>query len=143
MKVLCKFNNINQTTSETALRLKKYVSMPDGELDLETGKEYVVYGIEFRDNYPWLYICSEDSDEYPRLFSAELFEIIDPTLSSYWSLSLPDTDNRQKSKLVFNEWATNPIFYEYLVDGNEWAASTFSKYKALINEEQQKAPSKH
>jgi len=53
MKVVCKFNNLNQAPNpETVSRLKKHISLPDGELDLQIGKEYIAYGIEFRDNQP-------------------------------------------------------------------------------------------
>lgn len=85
MKVRCIVNNLNsdKLSPETLTRLKRYISLPDGELDLEIGKEYVVYGIEFWDNCPWLYLCPDDYDEYPipvaADFSRPLTNVSQPT----------------------------------------------------------------
>ena len=48
MKVVCKINNLNSFSDKRLLeRLTKYISMPDGDVDLEVGKEYMVYGEYF------------------------------------------------------------------------------------------------
>lgn len=137
MKVACKVNNMNEiSVPETTLRLKKYISLPDGELDLQIGKEYVVYGIEFRDNCPWFYVCIEAYDEYPKPYPADFFEIIDERLSSHWELSFKEQENKKnKSQLIFCEWAHNANFYENLVDGDDEAVATFAKYRKLMDAE--------
>jgi hypothetical protein len=137
MKAVCKINNLNDISdTETVLRLKRYIFIPDGELDLQLGKEYTVYGIEFRDNCPWYYICQEDSDEYPKPFAADFFDITDNRLSSYWKLSFKNQDNgKHKSCFVFQEWASDISFYENLIDGEEQAVFSFAKYKKLIDTE--------
>ncbi len=72
VKVTCKTNKIGENFStETASRLKRYISIGDDELKIEIGKEYVVYGIELWDNCPWLYICAETYDEYPKPFALD------------------------------------------------------------------------
>lgn len=82
MKVVCKVNNLNTLSDESLLkRLKKYISKPGGEIDLELGKEYIVYGVVFWDNSPWYYICPELYDEYPKPFAAEFFDVLDDRLS--------------------------------------------------------------
>ena len=88
MKVICKTKNLNDIPiPETVARLKRYIFMPDGEIDLQTGKNYTAYGIEFRDNCPWYYICSELDDEYPKPFAADFFDIIDERLHLIGSLA--------------------------------------------------------
>ncbi|MFJ2485637.1 hypothetical protein [Pseudomonas sp. NPDC087639] len=138
MKVKCKTNRICENfTQETALRLKRHISIGDGELDLEIGKEYVVYGIEFWDNCPWIYICTESYDEYPKPFALDFFEITDSKLSAHWTLKSKETyNNKNKTQLVFPEWAADDSFYEKLVDDNEFCIATFDKYRKIMNSEQ-------
>ena len=138
MKVKCKTNRICENfTQETALRLKRHISIGDGELDLEIGKEYVVYGIEFWDNCPWMYICTESYDEYPKLFALDFFEITDSKPSVHWNLKSKETyNNKNKTQLVFPEWAADDSFYEKLVDDNELCIATFDKYRKIMDSEQ-------
>lgn len=81
MRVRCKTNKIDDSfAQDTATRLKRYISIGDSELDIEIGKEYTVYGIEFWDNYPWLYICADPYDEYPKPVALDFFEITEKNL---------------------------------------------------------------
>lgn len=135
MKATCILNNLNSNalTQETATRLKRYISFPDGELDLVIGKEYIVYGIEFRDNCPWLYICTDEKDEYPVPLAADFFHITDTRLSAHWQLNFKALGNgRNRSQLVFFEWATDRNFYEKLISGDATAEATFEKYKKIM-----------
>jgi len=110
--------------------------MPGGEIDLEIGREYTVYGVVFWDNSPWYYLCTEDYDEYPKPFAAELFEVIVSRLSSYWILSSVDQGEGDiLSSLVFDEWAKSPDFYEKLIEGDFKSIELFNKYRQLINQE--------
>ena len=115
--------------------------MPDGEVDLQIGKEYVIYGIEFRDNCPWFYICSENDDEYPKPFAADLFEITDKQPSTYWQLNFKSKENnKNQTQLVFREWAEDASYYERLVDSEESAMIIFEHYKKLMNAERFNMP---
>ncbi len=137
MKVVCKVNNLNDLSNERVLRrLKKYISMPGGEIDLEIGKVYTVYGVVFWDNSPWYYICSEEHDEYPKPFAAEFFLVSDGRLSSYWKLSVLDQgEGGVLSSLVFDEWARDPCFYERLIEDDPGAVTLFGKYRRLMEVE--------
>lgn len=136
MKVVCKVNNLNSLSDERLLeRLKKYIFMPDGEIDLELGREYTVYGVIFRDNSPWYYLCSEEYDEYPKPFAAEFFNVSDDRLSSYWKLSVDQGEEKILSSLVFDEWAKDPSFYEQLIEDDPEAVELFGKYRQLMNQE--------
>ena len=141
MKVVCKVNNLNAFTDENVLkRLKRYISMPDGEIDrevdLEIDKEYTVYGVVFWDNSPWYYICTEEYVEYPKPFAAEFFSVSDQRLSSYWQLSVSNQGKRGPlSSLVFEPWAEEPSFYERLVDGDPEAEAVFAHFRRLMDNE--------
>lgn len=136
MKVVCKVNNLNSLSDERLLkRLKKYIFMPDGEIDLELGREYTVYGVIFRESSPWYYLCSEEYDEYPKPFAAEFFNISDERLSSYWKLSVDQGEEKILSSLVFDEWAKDDSFYERLIDDDPEAVELFGKYRLLMNQE--------
>jgi hypothetical protein len=137
MKVICQVNNINDISDEfTLMRLKKYILMPDGEVDLEVNKEYTVYGVVFWDNSPWYYICVEDYDEYPKPFPAEVFEVSDDRLSPYWKVTHEQKeDGEVQSSLLFNEWSKDTSFYERLIEEDEGVIETFEKYRELMNQQ--------
>lgn len=136
MKVVCKVNNLNSLSDERLLtRLKKYIFMPDGEVDLEIGKEYTVYGVVFWDNSPWYYLCSEEYDEYPKPFAAEFFDVSDECLSSHWKLSVDHGYEKVLSSLVFDEWARDSSFYERLIEDDSEAVELFRRYRLLMNQE--------
>lgn len=137
MKVVCKINNLISISDVYVLeRLKKYISSSDGEVDLDLGREYTVYGVVFWDNSPWFYLCSEDYDEYPKPFASEFFDVVDERLSPNWKLSSYSQDEYEATtSLVFDEWATDPSFYERLIDGDPEAEALFAKYRQLMDQE--------
>lgn len=137
MKVKCITNRIDERfTLDTAARLKRYISVGDSELDIEIGKEYIVYGIELWDNYPWVYICSESYDEYPKPFALDFFEITERKISSHWVLKSQHTyNNKIKTQLVFCEWADDDSFYEKLVNEDERCIEAFESYRKIMNAE--------
>jgi len=136
MKVLCTINNVFEIEESVTLdRVKKYIHLSDGQLNLEKNVEYCVYGIVFRDNAPWYYLCLDQDDESPTPYPAELFETIDERLSSFWRLSTEESINGVISSMVFDEWANDPSFYERLVDDDPSAIELFRSYKGLMNKE--------
>ncbi|KIF62638.1 hypothetical protein NX10_09215 [Pseudomonas fluorescens] len=137
MKVKCITNRIDERfTLDTAARLKRYISVGDSELDIEIGKEYIVYGIELWDNYPWVYICSESYDEYPKPFALDFFEITERKISSHWVLKSQHTyNNKIKTQVVFFEWADDDSFYEKLVNEDEKCIEAFESYRKIMNAE--------
>jgi hypothetical protein len=136
MKITCVINNfLALNDSNTIERLKKYLNFPSGELNLKKDKEYDVYGILFRDNAPWYYICTSEEDECPTPYPNELFRVIDDIPSHYWRLvTYTYTDGTVASSMVFDEWAKDPLFYERLVDDDPSAIKVFLKYRKLIDQ---------
>jgi hypothetical protein len=137
MKIICRKNKIDDSfTPDTVSSLKRYISIGNNELDIEPGKEYVVYGIEFWDNCPWLYICSESYHEYPKPYASDFFEISDNKLSSQWILKSRETHNhKNKTQLVFPEWADDESFYEKLIDENKTCIDIFKKHRKIMDTE--------
>jgi hypothetical protein len=135
MKVKCIIDSLSDIKdSLVAERIHKYISSGGG-LDFKKNKEYCVYGITFRDNSPWYYLCDEDHDEYPIGYPAEIFEITDSRLSSYWRLLTYPHSMGVISKLVIDEWVKDPYLHEQLVDGDPEAISLFKHYKKLMDRE--------
>ena len=135
MKVKCIINNIH-AVENYAVRddLSYYIRMPDGEVDIELGKIYTVYGIEFRGNAPWFYICGDESSEYPKPYSSVFFEKADGRLSKYWVLNETlEGGQKNKASLVAKEWAENTSFYEQLLNGDFRAIAVFSELRRLMD----------
>jgi hypothetical protein len=137
MKVLCRINNLHEIKDNLTLdRLKRYIHLSDGQLNLKTNVEYCVYGILFRDNAPWYYLCVYESDTCPSPYPAELFNVINGRLSSYWRLSTEvSTRGGVTSSLVFEEWANDHSFYEQLIEDDSSAIELFKYYKGLMDKE--------
>tara|TARA_A100001015_G_scaffold319638_1_gene443165 strand:+ start:470 stop:880 length:411 start_codon:yes stop_codon:yes gene_type:complete len=136
MKVLCLINNIFELGDESTIeRLKKYIYLSDGQLNLETNKEYCVYGIVYRDCSPWYYLCLDEDDESPTPYPAELFRISDGRLSSCWKLSIENSSSTGLSSILFEEWANDSTFYERLIEDDPASIQVFAKYRALMNNE--------
>lgn len=137
MRVCCDESNIFNLESDAVIeRLKKYIRLSDGQLNIEKGKEYCVYGILFRDNSPWFYICLDEEDDYPTPYPAELFRVVDNNYSSFWKLSFVSFPSGQVcSSIVFDEWSKDTSFYERLLDDDPEAISVFRKYRSLMDKE--------
>jgi hypothetical protein len=137
MKAKCTLNNLydGALPPKTLIRLERY-TRTDGELDLEKDKEYVVYGIEFWDNCPWLYICLDNYEKYPVPVAADFFEITDKRLSSHWQLNFKEASNSEnQTQLVFPEWAIDELFYENLISGDDHAEAVFKRYRKILDAE--------
>ena len=130
-------NNLNNLPNkEVQKRLKKKVRNFKGEVDLEIGREYTVYGMIFWDSSPWYYLCAEDYDNYPVPFAADFFKVSDDRLSSYWRLFVNSKNpDNILPELIFLEWAQDPLFYEHLLDDYPYAIELFMKYRRLMDKE--------
>ena len=137
MRVRCIKNNIFDVSDESAIeRLQKYIHLSDGQLNLELDADYTVYGVLFRDNSPWYYLCLDEDDEYPKPFASELFEVLDPKLSELWNLSSQLMVSKKiMSEIVFSEWSEDSMFYERLVNGDPRAIDVFQKCRVLMDKE--------
>ncbi|MEM7621296.1 MAG: hypothetical protein AAF228_12725 [Pseudomonadota bacterium] len=137
MKVISRINNLSGFADKHLLaRLKKYNRNLDGKINIEIGETYTVYGILFRDNSPWYYLCSEDYDDYPIPYASECFEVIDEKLSACWKINSTQLETGiVETFLVFDEWAEDRMFCERLINGDKEAEKIFAKYRKLMDQE--------
>lgn len=103
--------------------------LSDGQLNLKVNKEYCVYGVVFRNDLPWYYLCQDESDYSPTAYPAELFLVSDNRLSTHWVLSV------EFSSLLIKNWSNDPSFYERLVEGDPSAIKEFMYSKTLMDNE--------
>lgn len=130
MRVECYINNIlNIDNEDTLNRIKKYICLSDGQLNLTVKKTYIVYGVVFRDNAPWYYVCVSDDDECPTAYPAELFNVVDDNIPHNWRLSYRNFNGQLFSELVISEWAKDCMFYENLVEGAKKESDIFKAEK--------------
>lgn len=137
MKVKCINNNLFAVKNSAATTsLSHYIRLTDGNLDIEVNQVYTVYGIEFRDNSPWFYLCPDNDSEYPKPYAHVFFEILDDRLSRYWRLATEQSiNNSTEARLVIKEWAENSFFYELLLDGDDKISDVFSRMREVLDNE--------
>ena len=116
---------------------KGYIRLDDSDkLNIETGKEYIVHGIFFRENTPWYYIYECESEDYPVVAFYEFFEVIDERFSQFWQLShYISAGNKNCCEIGFNEWAKDRSLYEKLLDEDPEAINLFEKYRQQVEQE--------
>jgi hypothetical protein len=132
-----------QCVSNSAARLPDVIIDPETGFPrslvfaLTVGKQYVVYGMTVYRDHLWYYICDEQYTYYPIWNPSPLFEIVDSRLSVYWRVGLYrcGADRNVMSVIAFDEWVSDPFYYDKLTDGDPAAVATFRKYKALIDDE--------
>ncbi|MEG3917771.1 hypothetical protein QUA07_01330 [Microcoleus sp. T3_A4] len=122
---------------------EKYIDPPRGytrkvELPLTINKEYVVYGIRSWQGIVWYYICDDNYSYYPIQTPAPLFEVVDNRVSKYWQFML---DPNGVLRFAFEQWFTDPYFYDKLTDQEEAEVEIFEKVKELMDAEDFALPS--
>lgn len=132
MILQCILNKIENMDAPYEEYISEYIHQT--EVDLGIGEKYVVYGITFRANIPWFYICEEESDDYPRPHFCGFFKVIDAKVSSLWKIYYSSLE-KNISNILPEIWGDNLSFYENLVEGNEFETATFQKLKISIDKE--------
>ncbi|HAT15744.1 MAG TPA: hypothetical protein DCS91_21185 [Microcoleaceae bacterium UBA11344] len=102
------------------------------ELPLTVGKEYVVYAIRAWQGVVWYYICDDNYSYYPMQTPAPLFEVVDSRVSKYWRV-MPYPNG--VLRIAFEQWFTDPYFYDKLTDQEEAEVEIFDQVKELMDAE--------
>ena len=102
------------------------------QLPLTVGKEYVVYAIRAWQGIVWYYICDDNYSYYPIQTPAPLFEVVDSRVSKYWRV-MPYPNG--VLRIAFEQWFTDPYFYDKLTDQEEAEVEIFDKVKELMDAE--------
>src|SRR4028118_446267 len=104
----------------------------ESEFQLSVGKEYIVYALYEWEGKIWYYICDERYTYYPIHNPAPLFEVVDNRISKYWRFKLAPNG---LLTLAFEQWFSDPYFYDKLTDQEEQAVLIFEHVKDLIDAE--------
>lgn len=138
MKIICKSNDIYTYSGKVRHYLTENVSQSEGGLlALTPGKEYVVYGIEIIDGYPWYYLCDDGNAGYPWPYPAPLFDVSDGRISTYWSYKhkmrvVKDTVDLY-THFTFKDWLDDDFFADRLLDGGAREMNIFQQYKKKMD----------
>jgi len=129
MKIRCLTNSLK------ALSLNKSsnYTLPDAQIFLTIGKEYIAYALsQFYDEI-WYCVCDESYTYYPVWYPKTLFEISDNRLSEYWVFSFKEDLKKERFFFGFPEWADQLDFYDKLTDGEKKEVEIFKGYKELMD----------
>lgn len=142
MKVRCKATKISQThpnaVEMVALDLKALVQdHTEGEYMYGLGRFFTVYGIEFRNNVPFYFVCEEEYDSYPVPLFYGCFDVVDDRFSSTWKMvnKKGSGDDANIVMILPSLWADSPMFYENLLEEDERALGIFSALRKELEEE--------
>ncbi|MCD9189192.1 MAG: hypothetical protein LUM44_22440 [Pyrinomonadaceae bacterium] len=132
MLLKCVLNKVSKITdSDILIAISKHLHL--SEVPLEIGKEYIPYGIIFREGLPWYYICEEETDYYPRPHFGGFFEIVDSSFFTCWRLNWEF--GIHPASILPKEWSTNDLFYENLINGGQIEQAMFQRFKQDIDKE--------
>ena len=136
MKVCC-IANSGDYLPESYLKPEFYYDR-ETNFALTIGKEYIVYAFYESQGNVWYYICDDNYSYYPMQNPAPLFEIVDNRLSKYWRFVLAPNGLLE---VAFDQWFTDPNFYDKLTDREEAEVLIFEKVKELMDAEALSLPS--
>ena len=107
------------------------------EFRLTIGREYVVYALALRASQIWYYISDDADLYYPGHHPAPLFEVIDNRISNHWRYEFTQEPGYLHTVgfFAFQEWISEPNFYDKLTDKQEREVSIFFKMKELMDME--------
>lgn len=130
MQVRC-IANTGNALPESYLKSDFYFTK-EVEFPLTLGKEYVVYALYQSQGNVWYYICDDNYTYYPMQNPAPLFEVVDSRVSKYWRFELAPNG---RLEMAFEQWFTDPYFYDKLTDQEEAEVEIFEKVKELMDAE--------
>ena len=131
MMVKCVKNSVLDITSRHSIEnYKKYSSLESVSDYLCLGRNYLVFGVVYRDGVPWYLICEDPSDNFPRTHISEFFQIVDARLPPGWSFLLGRSTNAGEGEILPDVWGRDPAFLEKLVDEVPDAIREFRQLQA-------------
>jgi len=128
-----------QCNNNTGINLLEGYLDPAGGIDraivfdVTPGQIYSVYGVSLHSGQVWYYLCGDLHPYYPVLYPAILFSLVNKTLSKYWIFEYTPQHPDHQALFTFEDWASDPYFYDRLTDYDENALVVFKKYKELID----------
>lgn len=102
------------------------------EFAVTPGRDYPVFCITVFLGTTWYYVLNDDGQDYPVWAPAALFDIVDGNIPNSWMVGYFRFPERQYPLISFPEWATDPGFYERLVDDQPEAVRIFAMRRAEV-----------
>ena len=102
------------------------------DFQVTVAKEYVVYALYEWEGKIWYYICDDNYTYYPIHKPAPLFEVLDDRVSKYWRFKL---EPNGLLTIAFEQWFSEPYFYDKLTDQEEREVLIFENVKELMDAE--------
>lgn len=139
--MIIKCTNNNYSRAHLSNELEKYLleiypNGLDNVLLLDLDKIYVCYAVVFSPITEWFFITDEAGARYPSWYSSILFDILNNSVSRYWSIgNFVDFKGSDFPLLAFDAWANNPYFHGQLFEGDMDTISTFEFHKKLMDVE--------
>lgn len=96
----------------------------DGLLELDLGREYVVYAVEMMYGLDWVYVLPQGQD-IPLRYPAAAFSVADGSIPGEWIYEIRQEDGQSRSLLSYPAWAGDRSYYERLLDRESSALSVF------------------
>ena len=81
------------------------------------------------------YLIAESfSDDYPVPKISSLFKVVDSEIPNDWHFCV-EKGNLDPPYIVYKEWAKNPLFYEHLLNEEEYALKIFQEQQKIAKKE--------
>ena len=142
MRVRCISTDPMKLSKEYLQPIGIYPDDPDAssQLGLTVGKIYTVYAISASKGGVYYFVYDDFERHYPINEAAPLFEVIDGTLSKYWSYNYKTwkyegEKPRSRAFIEPTDWINDNMLYERLVDGDPSAGAAWWQLKRLMDEE--------
>ena len=139
MRVKCKWKAGDQVPSGYTFGGNPNVSK---DWYLTGGKEYAVYAVACHEGMTWYYVIDDHNLWFPIMKPAPLFEIVDSRPSSLWRVDFKHGRDWQTGKytieillLAFQEWCTDPMYYERLADNSPPEVAIFAQRRKEMDSE--------
>lgn len=107
----------------------------DGSIgELLVGQVYPVYAIGlWNDGGLRVYLHTISESDFPYPYPIEMFEITDSTFPAGWCVNFSRNESGAGiCRISFPEWASDPQFFERLVDGDHSAIEIYRQYRNTV-----------
>lgn len=122
MRVKCILTDI--TDQVYARDDRVFAQSDNGLLELDIGREYVVYALEMMYGLDWVYVLPQGQD-IPLRYPAAVFSVVDGSIPDEWIYEIRQENGLSRSLISFPSWTGDRSYYERLLDRESSALSAF------------------
>ncbi|MFN8523178.1 MAG: hypothetical protein U0821_08745 [Chloroflexota bacterium] len=98
---------------------------------------YICYAVMAARDGLWYYVLDDRDIPYPIHYPAPLFEVQGGKLSREWVVHHHNVHDQERFTVVISTaaWASEPRFFERLVDGDDATTALFTEYRNRMERE--------